>query len=104
MRLPKNREEQLEVIAKTYDAWFRIWRDTFVSKLMHQPIWFKTDRDLFVGVLVYLMKKDSSVGDPKGTKRIVEDISRGRDGIIHEAFIKYCNSSKQKLSQPIQDT
>ena len=29
---------------------------------------------------------------------MVEDINRGRDGIIREAVIKYCNSSEQKLS------
>ena len=30
MRLPKNREEQLEVIGKTYDPCFKIRRDTYV--------------------------------------------------------------------------
>ena len=36
MRLPKNREEQLEDIRKNYDAWSKIWRDAYVLKLMHQ--------------------------------------------------------------------
>ena len=67
MRLPKNREEQRDVIAKMYDAWFRIMRDTNVSKLMHQPIWFKTDRDQVMGDLVYFVKRDSKVGDAKWT-------------------------------------
>jgi hypothetical protein len=61
MRLPKNREEQLDVIAKTYDAWFKIWRDNYVPKRMHQPIWFKTHLDLVVGIM-YFVKKDSAVG------------------------------------------
>ena len=65
MRLPKNRKEQLDVIAKMYDALFRIWRDTYVPKLLPQTIWFKTDRDLIVGVLVYFIKRDSKVGDAK---------------------------------------
>ena len=30
----------LEVIAKTYDAWVKIWSDTYVPILMYQPIWF----------------------------------------------------------------
>ena len=36
MRLPKNRKEQLKIIRKNYDAWFKIWRDAYVPKLMHQ--------------------------------------------------------------------
>jgi hypothetical protein len=38
------------------------------------------------------------VGDAKWTMGMVEDINRGRDGVIREAVIKYCNSSEQKLS------
>ena len=37
MRLPKHREDQLKVIADMYDAWFR------------------TDRDLLKGNLVYFV-------------------------------------------------
>ena len=77
---------ELEVIAKTYDAWVKNWSDTYVPRLMYQQIWFKTDPDLVVGDLVYSVKKDSTMG-------MVEDITRGR-----EAFIKYGNSSEQKLS------
>ena len=38
------------------------------------------------------------MGDAKWTMGMVESINRGRDGIIHETVIKYCNSSEQKLS------
>jgi hypothetical protein len=98
MRLPRNREEQLEVIAKMYNAWFRIWRDTYVPKLMHQPIWFRSDRDLMEGDLVYFVKRESEVGDAKWTLGMVDELHRGRDGIIREAVIKYCNATEQKLS------
>ena len=66
---------------------------------MHQPIWFKTDHDLVVGDMVYFVKKDSAVGDAKWTIGMVEDIKRGKDGIIREAVIKYCNSSEQQLEE-----
>ena len=82
MRLPKNREEQLDIITKMYDPWFRIWRDTYVPKLMHQPIWFKTNRDLVVGDLVYFIKKDS-----KGGQQMDNGNGRGdqpRQGWYHQ--------------------
>jgi hypothetical protein len=90
--LPKKREEQLEVIGKKYDAWFKIWRDAYVPKLMHQQKWFKTDCDLVVGDLVYFIKKDSAVGDAKWTMGMVEKANKGRDGVKREVVIKYCNA------------
>ena len=44
--------EMIKVVDETYKTWFRIWRDSYVPKLMLKPKWFKTDRDLIVGVLV----------------------------------------------------
>ena len=82
MRLSKKMEEQLEVIGKTYDVWFKIWRDTYFPRLIHQPIWFKTHFDLVVGDLVNFLKRDSAVGDAKWTMGMVEDINRGRDSNI----------------------
>ena len=93
MRLPRYREEQLEVIAKMYNPWWKIWRDTYVPKLMRQPIWFRSYRDL-----VYFVKRESEVGDAKWTLGMVDDLHMGRDGIIREAVVKYCNSTEQKLS------
>jgi hypothetical protein len=68
MRLHMNREEQLEVIVNTYDVWFKIWRETYVLKLMHQPIWIKSNRDLVIRDMVYFMKRESVGGDAKWTR------------------------------------
>ena len=68
-----------------------------MPKLMFKPKWFKTDRDLIEGDLVYFVKRDGAL-DSKWTIGMVESIDRGRDGIIRKAVIKYCNSSEQKLS------
>ena len=45
-----------------------------------------------MGNLVYFVKRDRKVGDAKWTMGMVEDINRGRDGVIRVAVIKYCNS------------
>ena len=64
---------------------------------MFQLEWFKTDRDMVVGDLVYFIKTDGAL-DNKWTIGMVESVDRGRDGVIRKATIKYCNSSEQKLS------
>ena len=96
-RLPKNKMEMLKVVDETYKTWFRIWRDSYVPKLMFKPKWFRTDRDLLVGDLVYFVKKDGGL-ENKWTMGMVETVEKGRDGVIRKAVIKYCNASEQKLS------
>ena len=102
VRLPKGKMEMLDMVDKMYKAWFRIWRDTFVPKLMFQPKWFKSDRDIVVGDLVFFVKKDGDL-DSKWTLGMVESVDKGRDGVIRRAIIKYCNSSEQKLSLDQKD-
>ena len=97
MRLPTDKEEYLGVVRQKYDAWFKIWCDTYVPHLLHQPKWFNSDKDLLVGDLVYFLKKDSKLAS-KWILGMVEEIDKGRDGVLREVTVKYCNSSEQKLS------
>ena len=74
---------------------------------MHMPKWFKTDRDLMVGDLVYFIKKEIALGESMWTMCMVEtgqdggqDSGQdgGQDGFIREAVIKLYNLSEQVLS------
>ena len=98
MKLPATVRGQLEAISKMYKAWFNIWAQTYVPRLIHQPKWFQTDEDLMVGDVVYFQRRDRAVGEPKWTLGIVEELEKGKDGIARKATIKYCNSSEQRLS------
>ena len=97
MRLPKNKEEHLRVVRLMYDAWFAIWRDTYVPHLLHQPKWFNSDKDLLPGDLVYFLKQESKLAG-KWIIGMVEEVEHGKDGVVREVKIKYCNASEQKLS------
>ena len=68
-----------------------------MPKLMHRLKWFQSDKDLVIGDLVYFVKKEGAL-ENKWIMGMVESVEKGRDGIIREAVIKYCNSSEQKLS------
>ncbi|MCP4992378.1 MAG: hypothetical protein GY934_01130, partial [Gammaproteobacteria bacterium] len=61
------------------------------------PKWFNTTKDLLEGDLVYFVKKEGKV-DGKWMIGMVESIEKGRDGVIRQAEIKYCNAKEQKLS------
>ena len=46
IRLPVNKREMLEIVEKTYHGWFKVFKETVVPHLIHQPKWFKIDKDL----------------------------------------------------------
>ena len=97
MRLPSHREEQLKKVSDAYTAWFRIWQDVYLPQLLYKPKWFNTTKDLLEGDLVYFIKKEGKV-DGKWMIGMVESIEKGRDGVIRQVEIKYCNAKEQKLS------
>ena len=94
IKLPESRMELLSKVEETYIAWYKIWLETLVPKLMFTPKWFKTDKELKQGDLVYFRKKESAL-DGKWVIGIVEDIERGRDNIIRMVSIKYFNGMKK---------
>ena len=49
-----------------------------------------------VGDLVYFVKRDGALTS-KWTLGMVDELERGRDGVIRKAVIKYCNADEQKL-------
>ena len=55
LRLPHGASEMVERVTKAYEAWYKIWSDSYVPKLLFKPKWFRADRDLKIGDLVYFM-------------------------------------------------
>ena len=51
IRLARGVRELLKKVEKLYEAWFLVWRDTVVPKIMFRPKWFNSDKDLEVGDL-----------------------------------------------------
>ena len=94
IRLPESRMDLLSKVEETYCAWYKIWLDTLVPKLMFTPKWFQTDKELKTGDLVYFRKKDS-VLDGKWVIGRIEKVERGRDDLIREAEIKYFNGKNE---------
>ena len=90
IKLPANRMEILARVEETYECWFRIWRETYVPKLMFKQKWFNSDRELKEGDLVYFRKKESKL-DGKWIIGIIDSVERGRDGLIRMVDVKYQN-------------
>ena len=89
-RLPSGGSEMVDKVDKLYQAWYRLWKDAVVPKLIRQPKWFKTDKHLKPGDLVYFEKDPSKLSSVWIMGR-VDQIIRSADGLIREAKVAYRN-------------
>ena len=80
----------VDKVDKLYQAWYRLWKDAVVPKLIRQPKWFKTDKHLKPGDLVYFEKDPSKLSSVWIMGR-VDQIIRSADGLIREAKVAYRN-------------
>ena len=94
IRLPAGPREIMVNVEKCYSGWFKIWNEVLIPKLIRTPKWFKSDEDLKDGDIVYFQKRESELGSGKWTIGQVEGITRGKDGLIREASIRYQNHSE----------
>ena len=90
VRLTSENRKMLGQIQDKFAAWYKIWCQVYVPKLMAQKKNYRNDRDLEVDDIVYYQKKESELSSPWVIGR-VDQVVRGRDGIIRKAFIKYTN-------------
>ena len=92
VKLSNDNRKMLSDIQGKYEAWFKVWREVYVPKLMLKKNEFKNDRDLKPSDLVYFKKRE---GELSGSWMIgkIEQVIRGRDGIIRRAIVMYKNAA-----------
>ena len=98
VRTPKasnGASDMVERVEKSYKAWYKVWYDTFVPKLLFRPKWFKDECDLKVGDLVYFQKSESELSS-NWTLGMIAELERSRDGLIRKAKIKYRNATESE--------
>ena len=91
IRLTRGTRELMEKVEKMYKAWFYVWRDTVVPKIMFQPKWYNSDKDLQEGDLVYFQKKESKLDQPWTIGRVEQVVRSERDDLIRKVIVKYQN-------------
>ena len=76
------------------EAWFKIFMDSCVPRLLMERKWFKKERDLAVGDLVFFRKDESELGDGDWTVGMVDQVIPSKDKLIRQVIVKYRNSSE----------
>ena len=93
VRLSNDNRKMMSEIQDKFEAWYKIWCNVYVPKLMHQKQGFKNDRDLVPGDIVYLQKTESALSSAWILGK-VDQVVRSRDGLIRRVIVKYRNSKE----------
>ena len=83
----------IEENKKIFNSWFEAWLTSHVPKLMHQPKWFQSDRDIKICDIVLFIKKDSSIASTY-QYGMVHEIDSSKDGLIRKVIVKYRNNNE----------
>ena len=94
VRLSADNSQMLKDVQKRNDAWFEIFRDSCVPNLVMRQKWFKNERDLSVGDMVFFRKTESDLGEGDWTVGIVEQVIASKDGCIRKVVVKYRNATE----------
>ena len=90
VKLSSDTTKMLGDIQGKYEAWYKIWLETYVPKLMMTKKGFKNSRDLAKNDIVYFQKEEGALSSP-WSMGVIEQIVRGRDGVIRRVVVKYRN-------------
>ena len=94
VRLSADNNKILQDVEKRNAAWFKVFKDSCVPRLVMQQKWFQNERDLAVGDLVYFRKVDSELGEGDWTVGMVDQVTPSKDKLIRQVIVKYRNSSE----------
>ena len=88
---------------RLFSTWFKAWLTSYVPTLMHQPKWFKSDRDPKVGDVVLFLKSDKEF-ERLYQYGIIIDLKISRDHKIREIDIEYQNVNESTKRQTKRGT
>ena len=94
VRLSTDNNKMMKDVQKRTEAWFKIFKDSCVPRLVLQQKWYRTVKDLAVGDLVFFRKTESELGDGDWTVGMVEQVLPSVDGHIRKVLVKYRNASE----------
>ena len=94
LTVSKDYDKILSENEKIHQAWFECWLISHVPKLVDQPKWFQSDRDIKKGDIVLFLKQESVLCNTY-QYGMVESVEPGRDGKIRKVHVKYRNSSEE---------
>ena len=95
--LPSGPAGIINNVQKIYEAWYKIWADTLLIKLLReeQPKWFNSDIDIKVGDFVYFRKAEANpVSKGPWTLGRISEVFASPDLVVRRAVVEYFNAGE----------
>ena len=82
-------------VEEVYKAWFQIFKDVVVPKMMFRPKWYKSDDDLHNDDLVYFKKEADNHYDENWSIGRIDQVIRSKsDNKVRRVVVRYRNSGE----------
>jgi hypothetical protein len=88
-----NADKIIKNNTRIQNAWFELWLISCVPKLMMQPKWFDSDKDVKIGDIVIFLKKEGELNS-KYQYGMISAADPGRDGKIRSVKVSYQNHNE----------
>ena len=95
IRIPRTGRDMMNRVEEVYKAWFRIFKDVVVPKMMFRPKWYKSDDDLHNDDLVYFKKEADNHYDENWSIGRIDQVIRSKsDNKVRRVVVRYRNSGE----------
>ena len=94
MEVTGNPQKILKENKQIFTTWFETWLISHVPKLLQQPKWFRTERDIKICDIVLFLKQEGSIISNNYQYGMIHEIIQSKDGIIRKVVVKYCNHNE----------
>ena len=90
--VPSGPKEMMQKVSDLYELWYQVYNDSYVMKTLMDrvPKWFKHDRDLCAGDIVFFRKTEGPLGGGWSLGEI-DTVVKSRDNLVRRATIRYVN-------------
>ena len=78
---------------RIFQSWFECWLISHVPKLITQPKWFNSDRDMKEGDVVLFLKQEKELCSTY-QYGVIQSTEVGRDGKIRKVNVRYRNHNE----------
>ena len=85
----------IEENGRIFRSWFSVWLMSHVPKLMEQPKWYKTERDVKICDVVLILKQEKELCC-NYQYGMVHNLERDKDDIVRRVQVKYRNSTENQ--------
>ena len=71
---------------EVFQIWFKCWLTSYIPTLVHQPKWFRSDRDIKIGDVIFFLKPDKEF-EKTHQYDLIKDVKVSKDKKIRKVVI-----------------